>query len=136
MRHLSRYLLPCLVALFALVSCGQSPSGGSSTTSQNACEKTSNVRGTITSIKNVITGNFVGSFLLNGTKEQQATFDLVVVRVTSTTQVFEKQGTVCRSLSFANLKQGQRLQIQTTGTTLQSYPPQVEATEIVILSGV
>jgi len=116
-----------------LASCSSGTASGSPATSSNPCEKSSNVKGTITSIKNVVYRNLVGSFLLNGVGEQQAAFDQVIVSVSSTTQVFEKRGNECHAVSFATLQPGQRLQIQTTGTAAQSYPPQVEATEIVIL---
>jgi hypothetical protein len=39
----------------------------------------------------------------------------------------------CRTLSSADLKPGQRVQVQSTGTATQSYPPQIQATEVVIL---
>ncbi len=133
MRHYTLSPILCLVALVMLASCSPSTASGSSAAPPNPCEKSSNVKGTITSIKNVVYKNFVGSFMLNGTGEQQAAFDQVIVSVSSTTQVFEKQGNECHSASFTTLQPGQRLQIQTTGIAAQSYPPQVEATEIVIL---
>ncbi len=134
MRHYTLSTLLCMVALVLLAGCSSGTASGSSATPSDPCGKSSNVKGTITSIKNVTNRNFVGSFMLNGTGEQQAAFDQVVVSVSSTTQVFEKRGNECHATSFTTLQSGQRLQIQTTGTVAQSYPPQVEATEIVILS--
>ena len=124
---------PCLIALVLLASCGANTTGRSSAAGPNPCEKSFPVKGTITSIHNAPDKSFLGSFLLNGTKEQRAAFDQVVIRVTTTTQIFEKQSSECRTASFTSLQPGQRLQIQTTGITAQSYPPQVEATEIIIL---
>jgi len=84
-------------------------------------------------ISRTASGKLIGGFLLDGTKENQALFDSVYVKVDSATQMFEKQQNECRTLSFADLKPGQRVQVQSTGIATQSYPPQIQATEVVIL---
>ena len=124
----------CLAVLLALVAgCGQSTSSGNASGTQNPCEKASAIRGNIVTVSHTASGKSIGGFLLDGTKENQALFDSVYVRVDSVTQVFEKQQNECRTLSFTDLKPGQRVQVQSTGTAAQSYPPQIQATEVVIL---
>src|SRR5262245_44499245 len=134
MQHCSLRGEFCLTVLLALVAgCGQSTSSNSPSGTQNPCEKTSSIRGTIETISHMASGKFIGGFLLDGTKENQVLFDSVYVKVDSATQVFEKQQNECRTLSSADLKPGQRVQVQSTGTATQSYPPQIHATEVVIL---
>jgi hypothetical protein len=134
MQHCSLRNVFCLAVLLALVAgCGQSTSSDSSSGTQNPCEKASSIRGNIVTISHTASGNLIGGFLLDGTKENQALFDSVYVKVDSATQVFEIQQNECRTLSFTDLKPGQRVQVQSTGIVLQSYPPQIQATEVVIL---
>jgi hypothetical protein len=51
-----------------------------------------------------------------------------------TTKIYDNRQQECRIGSFTDLQKGQRIAIQSTGVALQSYPPQITATEIVILS--
>lgn len=126
-----------ILLLLFLVGCGSNPTGTSSSGSQTPCDKQSAIRGTIVTISQAPSGgapSYVGGILIDGTKEQKAEFDKVYASIHTNTRVFEKQGQECRSVSFATLKIGQRVQIQSTGIVRQSYPPQIDATEIVILS--
>ena len=127
-------MLGLAVLLALTASCGQSTSNGNPSGAQSPCEKSSSIKGSIVTISHTPSGSLIGSFLLDGTKENQAEFDHVYVTARSTTHVFEKQQKECHTLSFTALKQGQRVQIQSTGIATQSYPPQIEATEILILS--
>jgi hypothetical protein len=123
-----------LVFLLALIaSCGQNLTSGSPSGTPNPCEQTSSIKGTAVTISHVSSGNLIGGFLLDGTKENQAEFDRVYVHVFKDTKVFEQQQNECRTLTFADLTSGQREQIQSTGSVAQSYPPQIQATEIVML---
>ncbi len=97
------------------------------------CDKSSDIRGSIITISQATLGGILGTILLDGTNEQNAQFDKVYTKINADTQIFEKQEQGCRSSSFASLKVGQRVQIQSTGVTALSYPPQITATEIVIL---
>lgn len=125
----------CLAVLLALTaSCGQSTASGNPSGTQSPCDKSSSIKGSIVTISHTPSGSLIGGFLLDGTKENKAEFDHVYVSARSTTQVFEKQQNECHTLSFSALKQGQRVQIQSTGVATQSYPPQIEATEILILA--
>jgi hypothetical protein len=130
----SLHNLFCLAVLLALVTgCGQSTSSNNSSGTQNPCERASSIRGTVVTISHTASGKLIGGFLLDGTKENQALFDSVYVNVDNATQLFEKQQNECRTLSFPDLKPGQRVQVQSTGIATQSYPPQIQATEVVIL---
>lgn len=133
-------VLAFLVLLTLLVGCASNASGGASHTpgSQSPCEKPSNIRGTIVSIKQAPAGsstNSLATILIDGTREPQAAYDKVYISLHVDTQVFEKQGQACHSVSSASLKIGQRVQVQpATGLVLQTYPPQLTASEIIILS--
>ena len=116
-----------------MTGCGQCTSSGGSSSTPNACDKASSIKGSIVSISHDSSSNLIGSFLLDGTKEQGAEFDSVNVNVDSSTQVFEKQQNGCQTLPFSALKPGQRVQVQSTGTAALSQPPQIQATEIVVL---
>ena len=128
-----RSILGLAVLLALTASCGQSTSSGSSSGTPSPCQKSSSIKWSIVTISHTASGSLIGSFLLDGSKENRAAFDHVYVQARSTTQVFEKQQNECHTLLFTALKQGQRVQIQSTGIATQSYPPQIEATEILIL---
>ena len=128
-----RSILGLAVLLALTASCGQSTSSGNPSGPQSPCDKSSSIKGSIVTISHTASGSLIGSFLLDGSKENRAAFDQVYVMARSSTQVFEKQQNECHTLSFTALKQGQRVQIESTGIATQSYPPQIEATEILIL---
>ncbi len=97
------------------------------------CGRSSDIRGSIVSVTQGASSVLLGGFMLDGTQEQNVQFDKVYTKVAPDTQIFEKQEQECRVASFAALKVGQRVQVQSTGMTALSYPPQITATEIVIL---
>ena|SRR2546421_824034 len=126
------FTLLLIVLLSVLVGCG--PSSTSSDT-KTACDISSNILGNIISISHAsASGSFVAAIFIDGTKEKQSTFDKVSVSVAIHTQIFEKQEQKCRIVSFDALKIAQRVQIQSTGLVRETYPPQIDATEIVILA--
>ena len=126
------FTLLLIVLLSMLVGCG--PSSTSSDT-KTVCDISSNILGNIISISHAsASGSFVGAIFIDGTKEKQSAFDKASVSVAIHTQIFEKQEQKCRIVSFDALKIAQRVQIQTTGLVRETYPPQIEATEIVILA--
>jgi len=129
------FTLLLIVFLAVLVGCG--PSRTSSDT-KTACDISSNILGNIVSISYASvsgsTTSFVGAIFIDGTKEKQRAFDKVSVSVAVHTQIFEKQEQKCRIVAFDALKIAQRVQIQSTGIVRETYPPQIDATEIVILA--
>jgi len=133
----STFTLLLIPLLLLLGGCGSNSTGASSSGSETPCDKQSTIRGTIVMISQASSGaspGYAGGILIDSTKEQKAEFDKVYASIHTNTRVFEKQGQECRSVSFATLKIGQRVQIQSTGIVRQTYPPQIDATEIVILS--
>ena len=64
---LSVFFLPILLTL--MTGCGQSTSSGSASATPNACDKASSIKGSIVSISHESSGNLMGNFLLDGTKE-------------------------------------------------------------------
>jgi Protein of unknown function (DUF3221) len=131
------YLSAMLVLMAACASANQSgASEGNPGTprASNPCERPSAIKGSVVSVSHATAGKFLGGLLLDGTREQNAAFAQVYASVRNTAQVYEKQGNECRAATFTSIKTGQRIQIQSTGTVLQSYPPQIEAVEIVIIS--
>ncbi len=131
----STFTLLLIPLLLLLGGCGSNSTGASSSGSETPCDKQSAIRGTIVMISQASSGaGYGGGILIDNTKEQKAEFDKVYASIHTNTRVFEKQGQECRSVSFATLKIGQRVQIQSTGIVRQTYPPQIDATEIVILS--
>lgn len=116
------FFLLALLPLFA--SCS---SGNSSNEAQTPCDKTSSIRGTIAKV-------LKAGILIDGTPEkQQAAYDKVYAFSNQQTRIFEKQGSQCQQVSFTALKLGKRVQVQAASPTQQSYPPQLVASEIVLL---
>lgn len=131
-----------LLALL-LSGCGSNASNGSANSSgsqpsQSPCDKPSSIRGSIVSITPnpaASSANSPGIIFIDGSKEQHAAYDKAYISLAANTQVFEKQGQACHTVSAAALKVGQRVQVQPgTGIAIQTYPPQLDASEIVILS--
>ncbi len=128
MKYLNIKLIPLLILLFAvMVACD---TGSNTPSSQTPCDKQSSLKGTITRIAS---GSSTNGLLIDSSKEKGVQYSKFYATVKADTPVFEKQGQECRTMSFADIKIGQRVQLQTTGLVAQSSPVQVTATEIVIL---
>ena len=136
-----RKILYLSTILMFMAACGSANQPGASEGNSgiqkpgtaNPCEQTSSIKGSVVSVSHNSAGNFLGGLLLDGTKEQNAAFSQVYARVRKTTQVYEKQGSECRTVSFSSISAGQRILMQSTGTVMQSAPPQIEAVQIVIM---
>ncbi len=105
----------------------------SSTNKQSPCDTSSDIRGSIVTIMQGTSNTMLSGFMLDGTQEQNVQFDRVFTKIGPATQIYEKQGQACHTSSFSALKVGLRVQVQSNGVTALSYPPQITATEIVIL---
>jgi|SRR5579884_893038 len=128
MKYVSIKLIPLLILLFSMmVACD---TGSNKPSSQTPCDKPSSLKGTITQITS---GTSANGLVIDSTKEQGVQYSKFYAIVKAGTAVFEKQSQECRSMSFADLKIGQRVQLQSTGPVAQSFPVQLTATEIVIL---
>ena len=128
MKYLSIKLIALLILLFSVMAACDT--GSNNPSSQTPCDKPSSLKGTITQITS---GTSANGLLIDSTKEQGTQYSKFYATVKADTPVFEKQGQECRSMSFADLKIGQRVQMQSTGIAAQSFPVQLTATEIVIL---
>jgi hypothetical protein len=111
--------------------------GSGDQNSQTPCDRSSDIRGTIVTVSSPTSQsgtNYVGSIFIDGTKEKQKVqYPKVMTIVNASTQIFEKQGSTCRTVTFTALKSGQRVMIQSTGGAALSSPPQITATQIVIV---
>jgi hypothetical protein len=129
------FTLLLIMLLSVLVGCG---SNSISSDTKTACDISSNILGNIVSISHASvsgsTASFVGAIFIDGSKEKHKAFDKVSVSVAVHTQILEKQEQKCRIVAFNALKIAQRVQIQSTGIVRETYPPQIDATEIVILA--
>lgn len=140
-RNISVGMFVLLVLL--LSGCGSSVGNGTvsnpgSQPTRTPCDKQSSIRGSIVSITQkpqTSSANSPGIIFIDGSKEQHAAYDKAYIALDAHTRVFEKQGQACHTVSAAALKVGQRVQVQPgTGIAIQTYPPQLDASEIVILS--
>lgn len=95
------------------------------------------IRGRIEKINPVksATGNreTIGTLLIEGGKDDKPRFDKAVVRVTTETRINLLRGQELTSLSFGELKKGDRVEARfVPGPVLMSYPVQATAAEITV----
>jgi hypothetical protein len=127
----SKRALLLLMILPLVVGCAIGSGGNQGPVApQSPCDKSSSIKG---SIQTISTSSGTTIMLLDGTKEQGATYDKVSVLINSTTQIFEKHGQECQTVTLSALQTGQRVQIQASSPATQSYPPQITATEVLLL---
>ncbi|HLI08905.1 MAG TPA: hypothetical protein VKV40_20245 [Ktedonobacteraceae bacterium] len=136
MRSISLRIVFCLAILLATAGCSQGSSGGSTsnTPTSTPCAQASSIKGQIISVSLNASGNRQGSFLLDGSKEQNAAYNQAVIIVLTSTQIYTQQNGQCKAIPFSSLSAGQRVQVQTTSAVIQTAPPQIEASEILLLS--
>ena len=128
MKYLNIKLMPLLILWLSVVTACDT--GSNNPSSQTPCDKPCSLKGTITQITS---GTSANGLVIDSTKEKGVQYSKFYAIMKTDTQVFEKHGQECRSMSFADLKIGQRVQVQSTGIAAQSFPVQLTATEIVIL---
>jgi endonuclease/exonuclease/phosphatase family metal-dependent hydrolase len=76
----------------------------------------------------------LGTLLVEGAKDDKPRFDKAVVRVTTATRIYRVNGQERTSISFDELKKGDRIEARfVPGPVLMSYPVQATAAEIVIM---
>ncbi|MDZ4717141.1 MAG: hypothetical protein SH847_01625 [Roseiflexaceae bacterium] len=90
-------------------------------------------RGTITQVNQAITGDILGSLLVEGKLETDTHYDRASITITKQTVVLEQQGQNRRSITFADLQKGQLVQVGFIGAVAETYPVQAQADEVVIL---
>ncbi len=134
MRVVTRGIVFCLMALLLLTAgCGQQQQVATGSPA-NPCQQSSSIVGHILRIAPSSSGSTRGSIVLDSSKELHAAFAQAVVTLTEKTQVYIQQQQECEEISLAKLTQGQHIKVHSTGVVAQSEPPQIEATQIVILS--
>ena len=99
-------------------------------------EGKADIRGTVTHIRRVEDENrkhVLGSVLIEGVRGADTQVDKAKVTVTSETRLFIAQDEGRKPASFADLKEGQKVEAHFVGPVLESYPVQATAGEIIIL---
>ncbi len=108
--------------------------GCTASTNQNATPRVgADIRGTITQVNQAITGDILGSLLVEGKLETDTHYDRASITITKQTVVLEQQGQNRRSITFADLQKGQLVQVGFIGAVAETYPVQAQADEVVIL---
>jgi beta-N-acetylhexosaminidase len=75
----------------------------------------------------------LGTVLVEGVVEKDTKFDRASVTVKDETRIFERKGGSRRSVTFDDLRVGQKVGARFAGPVLESNPVQATAAEIVIL---
>ena len=90
------------------------------------------IRGAVTAISDG-SGDVIGSVRIEGTIDQDTSYDKAVVRVENDTKIYRQSWEQWIEVTFADLKVGQSVEAWFTGPVAESYPVQVKASQIVIL---
>ncbi len=77
--------------------------------------------------------NAVNSLLVEGAIYGGSENQNISVIIGKNTTIYHKYGNTLKSATINDLKPGQRLEIKFTGSVLQSYPPQTNASQITII---
>jgi Domain of unknown function (DUF4440)/Domain of unknown function (DUF3471) len=100
----------------------------------NAHER-ADIRGVVTHIsRSAGQTKILGRILIEGTKESDTRVDKASVTVTTETTFFVERDGERKPATFADLKEGQRVEASFIGPVMESYPVQAAAGEITILS--
>lgn len=75
----------------------------------------------------------LGSILVEGVKEKTTRYDKAAVRITAKTTIEKVVGKKRQRATFADLKEGVRVEAIFTGPVAESYPVQATAKAILIL---
>ncbi len=78
--------------------------------------------------------NTPNSVLVQGIVTGNSKNQNVSITINRDTNIAYKRGNEVKNASFDDLKPGQNLQIRFTGPIMQSYPPQITASQIYILN--
>jgi hypothetical protein len=78
-------------------------------------------------------GNAINSILVEGSTNGGADNQSMSIMITKNTTISHKYGDNLVKASINDLHPGQNIQIQFTGDTIYTYPPQTNASQIIIL---
>lgn len=74
------------------------------------------------------------SILVQGIVTGNSKNQNVSITINKDTNIAYKQGEALKNASFEDLKPGQNVQVRFTGPIMQTYPPQIAASQIYILN--
>src|SRR4030095_10604062 len=93
------------------------------------------IRGIVTQIRRLDgQTKILGHILIEGTEESDTQFDKASVAVTTETTFFVERDGERKRATFADLKEGQRVEASFIGPVMKSHPVQAAAGEITTLS--
>ena len=78
-------------------------------------------------------GNAINSILVEGSTNGGADNQSMSIMITKNTTISHKYGNNLVKASIDDLHPGQKIQIQFEGDVIQTYPPQTNASQIIIL---
>ena len=129
--------------LFCAFGCGAADKNPTAPSATGAAQTTDasgtgpgqgvHIRGNITMISRDQAGDVLGRVRIEGVLEEGTQFDKAIVSVRKETRILEQQQGRLRSVSFDDLKVGQKVEARFQGPVAESYPVQARAAEIVIL---
>ena len=140
-----RVLVFCFLLLILMGSCSlppeaSDPSGSTSSPSSsspslpNPCTKVLEYEGTITAIERFPHGEEL-SLLMDGKLGKVAQQNQFVAHIDQQrTKIYDHRKPQCRSVSLSALQKGQQIRIQSTGIVVTTYPEQIYAVEVIIVS--
>ena len=135
----------CFLLLIPMGSCSLLPgaSGPSRSISSpssslppatNLCTKVLEYEGTITTLNRSPHGEGL-SLLVHGKLGNVAQEDQFVAHIDQQqTKIYDHRKLQCQSVSPATLQTGQQIRIQSTGIVVTTYPGQIDAVEVIIVS--
>jgi len=138
-------LVLCFLLLILMGSCSLPPGtrgpsrstsspSSSSPSTPNLCTKALEYEGTITSIERSLHGEGL-SLLVQGKLGKGAQQDQFVAHIDQLrTKIIDHRKPRCRSVSLSALQTGQQIRIQSTGIVVTSYPGQIDAVAVIIVS--
>jgi hypothetical protein len=100
----------------------------------NGNGQTATIRGAVIAVDDYKQGEG-RIFLMEVTKENGTQYDRASVSIPKDAKMFAMADGKKNKASLADLKSGQSLEVVITGPVMESYPVQVNATEVVITGG-
>lgn len=76
---------------------------------------------------------YINSILVEGSPTGGTDLQNISIIITKNTTIFHKYGKNLVKASIHDLQPGQKIEIRFTGSIIQTYPPQTNASEIIIL---
>jgi hypothetical protein len=134
-------LLLILMGSCSLPPGASGPSGSTSSRSSspppatNPCARVLEYAGTITALRRSPHGEGL-SLLVHGKLEKGAPDDqfLATIDQEQQTKIYDHRKPQCPSVSPSAFQPGQQIRVQSTGVVYQTYPGQIDAVEVIIVS--